>query len=313
MKKQIFVQTPILKSHKLKKELNKNIYYKAEYFQPSGSFKIRGMEELCRHHIKEGKTNFISSSGGNAGYSMAYVGKELGVNVKVIVPETTAQTMINKIKYLGTDVEVQGNVWDEAHKYALKLAEETNAVIVSPFDDPLLWKGHSTIIDECANEIEQPDVVVVSVGGGGLLCGIFEGLKRNGWQNTLVITTETKGAASFYKSYEAGKLIELDNIDSIATSLGALKVTEQSLKYAEDFNVLPFKMSDKDAVNSSLIFLEEYNVLVEPACGAALSVPYYHSELIKDAENVLVIVCGGVNTDIRKYLEISSTKNNFAS
>lgn len=158
---QIHAHTPIFNSHKLKKELNNNVFYKAEYCQPSGSFKIRGMEELCRHHIKKGKTNFISSSGGNAGYSMAYVGKELGVNVKVIVPKTTPQSMIDKIKLLGTEVEVHGNVWDEAHQYALKLTEETNAVIVSPFDDPLLWKGHSTIIDECAEDIEQPDVIIV--------------------------------------------------------------------------------------------------------------------------------------------------------
>lgn len=87
-----------------------------ECYQPSGSFKLRGIEVLCKHYIAQGKDQFLTSSGGNAGYSLAYVGKKLGVEVKVIVPETTSAYMIEKkIKRVGAEVEVFGRVWDEAH------------------------------------------------------------------------------------------------------------------------------------------------------------------------------------------------------
>jgi L-serine/L-threonine ammonia-lyase len=299
MNNRLYIETPIYQSHKLMTEQGRNIFYKMECFQPAGSFKIRGMEELCRYHFNEGKRNFVASSGGNAGYSLAYVGKQMGLKVKVVVPKTTSAFMINKITNLGTEVEIFGDVWDEAHQYALKISEEMDAVYVSPFDDPLLWKGHSTIIDECAQQMKRPDKIIVSVGGGGLLCGIFEGMKRNGWTSTQVITTETIGAASFYESYQANKIIELNEISSIATSLGAKKVTEKSLELARELNVRPFIMNDEEAVKASFNFLNEYNVIVEPACGAALSVPYFHSEMIGENDKVLVIVCGGANTEIK--------------
>jgi L-serine/L-threonine ammonia-lyase len=296
-----YIETPVYKSHSLFNQLGKNIFYKMECFQPTNSFKIRGMEELCKYHFNNGKRDFIISSGGNAGYSLAYVGYKLGVKVKVIVPETTTKFMIDKITRLGAIVDIHGKVWDEAHQFAHKHAKEIDAVYVSPFDDPLLWKGHSTIIDECAKQMEQPDTVIVSVGGGGLLCGILEGMKNNGWQETKIITAETFGAASFHKSYNAGKIVELEKITSIATSLAAKKITVTALEKAQEFNVIPFTMSDQDTIKASLKFLDEYSVLVEPACGASLSIPYFHSHLNNEDENVLVIVCGGANTQIRKY------------
>jgi len=292
----LFIETPIYASHKLKKEAGKNVFYKMECFQPTGSFKIRGMENLCRAHIEKGAKYFISSSGGNAGYSMAFVGKKLGVKVKVVLPNSTSQFMIEKIEQLDAEVEIFGNVWDEAHLHALEIAEKEGAVYVSPFDDPLLWQGHATMIDECAKQMIQPDKVIVSVGGGGLLCGIFLGMKRNNWKSTEIITTETIGAASFYASWKAKKVVELKKIATIATSLGAKKITSMALDLASQFNVTPTTMDDKTAIESTYLFAKEYNIQVEPACGAALSIPYFRPELIKENENVLVIVCGGVNT-----------------
>lgn len=297
MRHKFYLETPIYQSHKLFNEQHKNVFYKMDCYQPTNSFKIRGMEELCRHHIGEGKTKFVSSSGGNAGYSLAYVGKQLGVSVKVVVPSTTTKFMIDKIKDLGAKVEVHGSVWDEAHQYALKSAAQEDAVYVSPFDDPLLWKGHASIIDECAQQMEQPDTVIVSVGGGGLLCGVLEGMKKNGWTNTQVITTETIGAASFYESYQANKIVELEEIKTIATSLGAKKITTKALELAKEFTIKPVKVSDATALKASFDFLNEKSVLIEPACGAAISVPYFHSELLAESNNILVIVCGGANTE----------------
>ncbi len=305
MTDKLYLQTPIFKSHKLQQEKGLHVFYKMDCYQPTGSFKIRGMEELCRFHINNGKRDFVASSGGNAGYSLAYVGKQLGANVKVVVPKSTSEFMINKITNIGAEVEVFGEVWDEAHHHALNRSRELNAVYVSPFDDPLLWKGHSSIIDECARRMEQPDKIVVSVGGGGLLCGILEGIENSGWKSTQVIAVETEGAASFYASHKAGKLVELEEITSIATSLGAKKVTKSALELSHDFDLKPFLVSDQDAIDACYDFSKEYNTIVEPACGASLSVPYFHSDTVGPGEKVLVIVCGGANIQIEALVKAS--------
>ena len=286
----LYVNTPLIRS-----KLRSDVFYKMECDQPSFSFKIRGMEKLCRFHLENGVKRFVASSGGNAGYSLAYVGQQLDLEVSVIVPSTTTSFMIDKIKSLGAKVEIYGDVWDEANIRALEIADRTDAVFVSPFDDPLLWDGHSTLIDECKIQMKKPDRLVVSVGGGGLLCGIIEGLKRNQWFDVKITTVETRGAASFYESWHAQKIIELKKINTIANTLGAKRITEKALSHAKDFQVTPLLVSDDEAVKATQLFYKETSKKVEPACGAALSIPYMHPEHFDDNERVLVIACGGAN------------------
>lgn len=291
MGKPLYSRTPIFPSKE-----HPNVFYKMESFQPTHSFKVRGMDSLCRFHFNQGQTKFIASSGGNAGYSLAYVCQKIGASLKVIVPETTSKYMMDKIASLNAEVKVSGAAWDEANEKALEISKKEGAVFVSPFDDPLLWRGHSSLIDECAQQMGRPDKVVVSVGGGGLLCGVLEGLNKHGWTDTKIITTETHGAASFYESWKAGKIISLNEITTIANTLGAKKIAKKALAMAQTFDTRAFLMSDADAIKAASLFYDEHEVRVEPACGAALSVPYLFYELFDKDERVLVIACGGANT-----------------
>ena len=133
------------------------------------------------------------------------------------------------------------------------------------------------------------------VGGGGLLCGIQAGIESLGWvDRTSIIAVETEGAASFAAAKNKGEIVKLEKIDSIATSLGALAVSTQSLK--SPVNVESLVVSDSEAVESCLKFADEYRSLVEPACGAALSALYSPRvrEIIGSKyRNVVCIVCGG--------------------
>ena len=114
--------------------------------QPCGSFKLRGMQVACRDAIENGATKFLASSGGNAGLVVAYVGYNWNVPTTVVLPDTTPENVI---------------------------------------DHPKLWEGHSTIVDDLVWQCpEKPDSIVLSVGGGGMMNGVVEGLVRNGWRNT---------------------------------------------------------------------------------------------------------------------------------
>ena len=199
--------TPTLLSQPLSHMLGKPVWLKMECYQPTGSFKIRGIGLLCQHYKDEGVTHFVSSSGGNAGLAAAYAGNKLGIKTTVFLPKTSNQIFINALRLENAQVIIHGDVWDEANEAALSFAKEHNAGFVPPFDHPLIWHGHSTMIDEIAEEDIKPGCVVVAVGGGGLASGVLEGMHRNGWQDVPMITVETEGTASFKESIEHNEVV----------------------------------------------------------------------------------------------------------
>jgi L-serine/L-threonine ammonia-lyase len=193
----------------------------------------------------------------------------------------------------GAEVLEHGDSWDDSHIYATQLAPQLDAAYIHPFDDPLVWAGHATMIQEAAEYGIKPEVVVVSVGGGGLLCGVVQGLQDVGWADVPVVAAETKGADSFAASVAAGRIVTLERITSIATTLGARRVAAESLAWTRRHEINPWVVSDRSAVNACLRFADDHRVLVEPACGAALSVVYDRAEPIQRRGPVLVVVCGG--------------------
>lgn len=301
--------TPTYLSHEWSRKLNKKIYYKIEAYQPSGSFKIRGMGALCQQAKAQGAVHLVCSSGGNAGYAVAYAGLQLQLPVTIVVPESTSTYMKNKIAAIGATIEVQGKVWDEAHQYALELSKDLGATYIHPFEHPSIWTGHASMVDEVAEVIAEPDAIVVSVGGGGLLCGVLEGLERIGWTNSKIIAAETHGAASFAAALEKDALVTLDKIDTIASSLGAKCITNRLLEWSRVRKIDSYLMTDKATMQACQAFANEYNVLVEPACGAALSTVYHNCEHLQDVETILVIVCGGASVGIDKFQELMQKVN----
>ena len=291
--KALHIETPLLESRALSTLSGHEVWLKLEALQAPGSFKIRGVGLACQEYARRGATRFISSSGGNAGIAVAYAGRQLGLPVLVVVPETTTQRAQALIKLEGADVIVHGASWQEANALALSMVTPSDAFL-HPFDDPLLWRGHATLVDEVAHSGAKPDVVVLSVGGGGLLCGVVEGLRRNGWADVPVLAVETAGADSFAQSIQAGERVELAAITSIATSLGARKVCEQAFEWSKQHRVLTKVVSDQAAVSACLRFLDDHRVLVEPACGAALAAVYDRAAVLDEFKSVLVVVCGGV-------------------
>lgn len=292
--------TPLFQSFEWSKRLEKEVYYKMDCFQPSGSFKLRGIGRLCQYKVSEGTRKFVIASGGNAGLAVAYAGREMGVPVTVVVPESTKENMRQRIRTLGAKLKVVGKNWNAAHEYTLGLAEAEDTYYVHPFDHPQLWAGHASLVHELREEMsEAPNLILLSVGGGGLFCGVMQGLEEVGWQDTQVLCMETEGAASFAKSLAAGEQITLDSIDSIATSLGARRIADQAWAYAQQKNVHAAMVEDADCLQAMRLLLEEYKVLVEPACGAALAGLYKEHPIVQQAQRIVVIVCGGSGASLK--------------
>lgn len=289
-------KTPTYHSAALSQACGRNVSIKLDSLQPSGSFKIRGIGLACEEHARRGVKRFVSSSGGNAGIAVAYAGRALNIPVTVVVPETTSASARDIITGMDASLMIHGESWQEANNLALSMLTEEDAFI-HPFDDPLLWKGHSTIIDEIVEERIQADLIVLSVGGGGLLSGIVEGLRRHK-QDIPVLAVETAGASSFAQSAALKERIVLPSIDSIATSLGARQVSEHAFGLLAENRIGCAVVSDLQAVDACLQFMDDHRILVEPACGASIATIYGNARELADYRNIVVIICGGVTSTV---------------
>lgn len=300
----LHIETPLIESGAMSVP-GQSVWLKMEALQPPGSFKIRGVGFACEEYVRRGARRFISSSGGNAGIAAAYAGRRLAVPVVVVVPETTTERARDLIRREQAEVIVHGASFQEANALARSMVGGSDAFI-HPFDDPLLWQGHATMIDEVARAGLKPDAVLLSVGGGGLLCGVLEGLRRNGWAEVPVIAVETEGADSLSQALKANARVELARITSIATSLGARQVSEQAFNWSLQRPVRSSVVSDQAALAACLRFMDDQRVVVEPACGAALAVAYDAASALPEFRTVLAIVCGGVTASVEQLRKWSA-------
>ena len=292
------INTPLVESEPLSRRHGASVWLKLDCLQPTGSFKARGISRICLEFVEQGAEELVTASAGNAGLNVAYAGTKLGARVTVAVPDSTPAMIRTKIERMGGHVEVVGASWDESNAWALSKADGLKTVCVPAFDHPTIWEGHATLIDEVADSGFKPDAVVVSVGGGGLLCGVIDGLDRTGWRDVSVVACETEGSNCLARSLEAGSLVTLPVIDSIAKSLGALTPAAAALEKASEHSVKSFVCSDRQALDACLSFADDHRLLVEPACGAALASVYEKTEALEDCDSILVVVCGGVGVSL---------------
>lgn len=305
----IHLDTPLIESLTLGRANGRRVWLKLDALQPCGSFKARGIGHLCQTHQARGCKRFVSSSGGNAGLAVAYSGRKLGVPVTVVVPESTGARARRLIAAEGAQVIVHGQSWQEAHEHALSLVV-ADAQYVHPFDDALIWQGHSSLVDELVSAAVKPDAIVLSVGGGGLLAGVAHGLARHGWKDVALITAETHGTDSFAQSIAAGSVSELPRISSIATSLGAKRICTRAFEVSREFRTHAQVVSDLAALRACLQFADDHRLVVEPACGASLALLYGDAPVLTAFREIVVIVCGGAGVS---YSELAALENEHSA
>ncbi|XP_069993754.1 serine dehydratase-like [Penaeus vannamei] len=296
----LHIVTPLIPSVTLSRLCGRQVLLKLENCQPSGSFKIRGIGNLVQKSKERGCKQVVSSSGGNAGMASAYVAKMLGLPATIVIPESTPKLMISRLEEEEAKVMVHGRIWNLAHEKALEIAATGNSCLVHPYDHEEIWEGHSTIVTEVLQQTKaKPAAIVLSVGGGGLLCGVLKGLHKHD-VDIPVVAMETQGAHAFNAALKAGKPVSIGDITSIAKTLGALMVTEGIFDLMPGLRVTSHVISDKEAVEACSRFADEQRMLVEPSCGAALAAGYsgiikelISNNTLPDEGPIVFVVCGG--------------------
>ncbi|KAI6645923.1 Serine dehydratase-like [Oopsacas minuta] len=294
------------------------VHLKLENLQNSSSYKIRGIGNMCIKRCQEGVKHLVCSSGGNAGLAGVFAANKLNTPITVYLPTTTPTFIVQRLKQQSATVIVKGDVWNVADEVARDACKEEGYGYIPPFEHPYLWEGHASMVHEIHQDLSRrgdkksPDLMVVAVGGGGLLNGVVQGLKEVGWESTKVLAMETIGADSLNQSYKAGYCISLPEITSIAKSLGSKSPSPTALQHVIEGRAISSTVTDAAAVDACLKFADDYRMIIEPSCGAALSV-VYNTSIIADMQlsgmlpqgklNIVVIVCGGSVVNLQQLQE----------
>jgi len=277
---------------------------KLECFQPVGVFKIRGaINKICSLSPSELHRGLVTSSSGNHGISVAYAAKIFGVKAVVVVPENAVKEKVKSIKSYEAEVVRYGKNYDEAHSEAVRIQMETGATFVHPFNDNLVIAGQGTVGLELLEDVPNLDTIIVPVGGGGLISGICVAAKTFN-PNIRIVGVQPEGSPAVYKSWKAGKIVEVDSVNTAADGLAAKKPLDLTFeiirKYVDDFLLV----TEREIGQGVLALLQEAHVLTEPS-GAASSAGLLFKYQPRLDEKVAVIVSGAnISVDYLTHLLI---------
>jgi len=244
---------------------------KLECLQVSGSFKARGaMSKLTTLDQAAKARGLITASGGNHGLGVAYAGYSAGVPVTIYLPGNTPPAKADQLRRWGAEVHIHGDVWDDANREALAVASRDGRTYIHPFADPSVIAGQGTVSLEVLADAPETDVLLVSIGGGGLIAGTAMAAKALKPKIT-VIGVEPVGAPTLRNSVAAGEVVELESIDTLANTLAPRKSEAINLSLIQD-NVDDIVLVTDDQMRDAARWLwREFGLGVELSAAAAVA------------------------------------------
>ncbi len=216
---QIF-KTPILPSPSLSEVTDSKIFLKLECLQNTGSFKLRGATNaiMCLSE-KEKQRGVVCVSTGNHGRGLAFAAQQNGIKAIICMGNLVPENKIKGIEALGAEVRIVGSSQDEAQLEVDRLVLEQGMTMVPPFDHPDIIAGQGTIGLEILSQLDNINTVVVPLSGGGLCGGVALAIKSINPEIKVIGISMERGAG-MVESLRAGKPIFVEELSTIADSLG---------------------------------------------------------------------------------------------
>ena len=290
----VILPTNLIKSYFFSNQTGNTVYLKPENLQLTGAYKIRGAYyKISTLTEEERKKGLIAASAGNHAQGVAYAAREFGVPATIVMPEATPLLKVNRTRNLGAEVILHGKVYDEAAKMALQLSEEKGYTFIHPFDDLAIATGQGSIAMEIVKELPTVDIILVPVGGGGLATGVSTLAKMLN-PKIKVIGVEPAGANCLQKSLEAGKIVTLDHVSTIADGTAVQTPGEKIFPYLQQNLDSVITIEDDELIGAFLDVLENHKLFVENS-GLLTVAALKHLEAEK--KKVVSILSGG-NMDV---------------
>lgn len=292
--KQVTQETKLVYSEYLSEQTGNKVYLKPENMQRTGAYKVRGAYyKISTLSDEEREKGLITASAGNHAQGVAYAAKHFGVKATIVMPTTTPLIKVNRTKGYGAEVVLHGDVYDEACAKAYELAEEHGYTFIHPFDDLAVATGQGTIAMEIFKELPLVDYILVPIGGGGLATGVSTLAKLLN-PKIKVIGVEPEGASCMKASLEAGKVVTLPMVNTIADGTAVKTPGNNIFAYIQQNLDDIITVKDDELIVAFLDLVENHKMIVENS--GLLTVAALKHLNVED-KKVVSILSGG-NMDV---------------
>jgi threonine dehydratase len=298
-------RTPLMSASRLGDAAGVTLSLKCESFQKTGSFKVRGaLNAILKLDAAQRARGVITVSAGNHAQAVAYAATMAGVKSTVVMPAKASSQKVAASRGYGADVVLHGTSSIEAFAKAHELEKERGLVFIHPFDNADVAAGAGTVGLELTDDDAPPiDILVVSIGGGGLIAGVASAVRARS-PKTRIVGVEPEGAAAMRKSLDAGRPVRLDKIDTIADGLTAPMAGDLTFPIVRDLVDDVVLVSDAEIRSAVRDLLSSSKLVAEPAGAAALAAICGKKVGAQRASRVVAIISGG-NIDLTRLAEIA--------
>src|ERR687896_465485 len=263
--------TPLLSSRLLSEETRYEVRLKAELFQRTGSYKIRGpLYKLQRLSEEERERGVICSSAGNHAQGVALAASMMGVRAVVVMAENATPSKVAATKAYGGEVVLNGTIWDEADQKARELVESEGLTYVHPFDDLELIAGQGTLGLEIREDWPEVELVVVPIGGGGLISGVSTALKR-ARPDIRIVGVESADGPAMKTSVERGELVTLGTVETVIDGLRVKRVGQTTFELVQRFVDEIVTVPDATIFDNVVWMMSRTKLVVEGAAAAPVA------------------------------------------
>lgn len=287
-------RTPTMSASTIGEMLGLRLYLKAELFQKTGSFKVRGVfNKLLTLPSEDSRRGLVSLSAGNHAAALAYGATAVGARATIVMPRTAVRSKIEATRAYGGEVVLtDGSLVDALHD----LMASRRLTLIHPFDDLAIMAGQGTVGLEVLEDVPDLDAVIVPVGGGGLISGIATAVK-SARPKVRVIGVEPTGADGVSRGLAAGRPVTLDRTTTIADGLAAPFAGEHTLRHIRQLVDDIVLVDDEDIVAALGLIMQRCKLAAEPSGAAALAALLSEALSLPRASVVACVVSGG-NVDL---------------
>jgi threonine dehydratase len=295
------VTTPVVPAPVLSALLGTEVVIKAELFQVTGAFKIRGVLNRVRSLSDEERRRGVTTvSAGNHALAVARVCGELGVPATVFMPRTASEYKVAGTRAAGASVDLDNDDAATAFRRMGELADATGAVVLHPFDDPAVIAGQGTVGLEIAEQVPGVATVVVPVGGGGLISGIAIALQAR-CPDARIVAVEPENAATLTAALAAGGPVAIDHVPTLADALAPPSVGEITYEVCAELVDDVVALTEDQLVDGLRVAHRDCKLACETG-GAAAIAAVVAGQVPSDGPVVLVVSGGNIAPEALKQL-----------
>jgi threonine dehydratase len=291
------VRSRCAQSYAISELTGSKVWLKFENMQMTGSYKERGaLNKILMLSDEERQRGLVAASAGNHAQAVSYHATQRKLSAQIVMPLATPLNKVMSTRRFGAEVILHGANYDEACHEAQRRCTEQGRTFIHPFDDDAVMAGQGTLGLELLEQVPDMEVLVASIGGGGMISGVACAIKELN-PKVRVVGVQTSRLPSMKAAVEAGKPVTLPVAATLADGIAVRRAGEQTFpmvqKYVDDI----VTVEEDEIASAILLLLEREKTLVEGA-GAAAIAALLHRKVADVADRKVAAVISGGNLDV---------------